>query len=246
MEDRGRGVYQSWGKSSEFLPEERFLAGPRSRISEFLRALHICGEFVKGFRAFHFVGPCVTVFGSARFDEQHEYYQLARLMGQKISKLGFTVMTGGGPGVMEAANRGARDNGGPSVGCNIKLPKEQQPNPYLDTWTEFNHFFVRKVMLLKYSCAFVAMPGGFGTMDEIFETATLIQTGKIKNFPLILMGKEFWAPLLEFLHSRFLANHTIGPGDLSFITVTDCQDEAIERIREWTARNSHAWPRKKK
>jgi uncharacterized protein (TIGR00730 family) len=142
----------------------------------------------------------VTVFGSARFTEEHMYYALAREIGQQLARAGFTVMTGGGPGIMEVANRGAKEAGGYSVGCNIELPQEQKPNPYLDRWVTFRHFFVRKLMLVKYSYAFIALPGGFGTLDEIFETATLIQTHKIKDFPLVLVGKDYWRPLLDFLH----------------------------------------------
>jgi uncharacterized protein (TIGR00730 family) len=147
---------------------------------ELIRVLRIMVEFVRGFRALHFVGPCVTVFGSARFKEDHPYYALGREVGRELARAGFTVMTGGGPGIMEAANRGAKEVGGRSVGCNIELPAEQKPNQYLDRFITFHHFFVRKVMLVKYSYAFVALPGGFGTLDEIFETATLVQTGKIR------------------------------------------------------------------
>src|SRR5581483_5005060 len=156
-------------------------------------------DLFRGLRALHFLERCVTVFGSARFAEDHPYYKLARHVGSELAIAGFTVMTGGGPGVMEAANRGAHEAGGVSVGCNIELPHEQKPNPYLDLFVEFRYFFVRKVMLVKYSTAFVVMPGGFGTMDEIFETATLIQTGKIRGFPVVLMGKEYWAPLVTLI-----------------------------------------------
>ena len=166
---------------------------------------------MRGFRKLHFVGPCVTVFGSARFTADHAYYVLAREVGQRLARAGFTVMTGGGPGIMEAANRGAKEAGGYSVGCNIELPQEQKPNPYLDRWITFRHFFVRKLMLVKYSYAFIALPGGFGTLDEIFETATLIQTDKIKDFPLVLVGKEYWRPLLDFLRDRLVEAKTIDP-----------------------------------
>ncbi len=163
-------------------PQERFfLEGPRSRGSEFWSVLTIARELVRGFRALHFVGPCVSVFGSARFREDHPYYALARSVGQMLARMGFTVMTGGGPGIMEAANRGAKDEGGISVGCNIVLPQEQKINAYLDRWVTFRYFFVRKVMLVKYSYAFVVMPGGIGTMDELFEAVTLIQTRKIES-----------------------------------------------------------------
>jgi uncharacterized protein (TIGR00730 family) len=218
-----------WGKVPSHESEIRFLEGPDKRSFELMRAVRIFFEFIYGFRALHFIGPCVTVFGSARFDEKHENYELAREMGRRIARAGFTVMTGGGPGIMEAANRGARDVGGRSVGCNIVLPKEQQPNPYLDSWLTFRYFFVRKVMLVKYSYAFVVMPGGFGTMDEIFETATLIQTGKIKNFPIVLMGVDYWKPLRDLL-AHMLAMRTIDAADLDRLVFTDSPDEAMDVI----------------
>jgi uncharacterized protein (TIGR00730 family) len=221
-----------WGKDSEPTEEIQLLHGPQRRGIELGRAFRIFLEFLRGFRALHFVGPCVTVFGSARFPEGHPYYELAREVGRALARAGFTVMTGGGPGIMEAANRGAREVRGPSVGCNIELPREQQPNPYVDRFITFRHFYVRKVMLVKYSYAFVALPGGFGTLDEIFECATLIQTGKIRDFPLVLMGRDYWRPLLEFLDSRLLAEKTIDPPDLARLVVTDSVPEAVELIRE--------------
>jgi uncharacterized protein (TIGR00730 family) len=187
---------------------------------------------MRGFRALHFVGPSVTVFGSARFKEGHRYYELGREVGSKLSLAGFTVMTGGGPGIMEAANRGAKDVGGRSIGCNIELPVEQKPNPYLDHWITFRHFFVRKLMLVKYSYAFIALPGGFGTLDEIFETATLIQTGKINQFPLVLMGREFWRPMLEFLRGPLLTESTIDPADCDRFLVTDSAEEAVRSVTD--------------
>jgi hypothetical protein len=186
---------------------------------------------LRGFRAFHFVGPCVTVFGSARFTEEHRYYELGREVGRLLAQAGFAVLTGGGPGIMEAANRGAREARGRSLGCNIVLPREQEPNPYLDQWITFRYFFVRKVMLVKYSYAFIALPGGFGTLDEIFETATLIQTGKIQEFPLVLMGEDYWHPLLSFLNERLLKEGTISPEDLKRLTVTDSPETAVEGVR---------------
>src|SRR5436853_2024367 len=199
----------------------RFLRGPQRRSFELVRAARIFVELIRGFRALHFVGPCVTVFGSARFAEDHPYYRLGREVGALLARAGFTVMTGGGPGIMEAANRGAKEVGGRSIGCNIELPREQRPNPYLDRWITFRHFFVRKVMLVKYSYAFIALPGGFGTLDEIFETATLMQTDKIKQFPLVLMGRSYWQPLLDFFQNRLLAEHTIDAEDTKRILVTD-------------------------
>lgn len=227
---------KTWVKP--FHPDERsFLAGPLSRGEEFLRACRIFAEFIKGFRALHFVGPCVTVFGSARFPEDHPYYDLARRVGRMVAELELTVMTGGGPGIMEAANRGAREAGGRSLGCNITLPKEQQPNPYLDKWIEFRYFFVRKVMLVKYSYAFIALPGGYGTLDEIFETVTLVQTQKIRNFPIVLMGVSFWTPLIQFLRDKMLAMGTIGHGDLDLLILTDSPDEAMEHIKRGVEAN---------
>lgn len=210
--------------------DKRFLEGPRSRLDEALRVLRIGREFVYGFRRLHFVGPCVTVFGSARFPDDNEHYLRGVEVGERLAKAGFTVMTGGGPGIMEAANRGARKVGGRSVGCNILLPFEQKPNPYLDLSLEFRYFFVRKVMLAKYSYAFVAMPGGFGTLDELFEVATLVQTGKIERFPIVLMGREFWTPMLDFFRDRLIAEGTISPGDPDLLFVTDSAGEAVEHI----------------
>jgi hypothetical protein len=191
----------------------------------------IMRELLRGFRALHFVGPCVTVFGSARFKEDHPYYALARDVGSRLAKIGFTVMTGGGPGIMEAANRGAREAGGRSVGCNIVLPTEQKPNPYLDRWVTLRYFFVRKVMLVKYSYAFVVMPGGVGTLDELFEATVLIQTKKILSFPVVLMGKEYWASLEDLLR-QMVAAGTIGQSDLDLLLLTDSVDEAMQHIEK--------------
>ena len=221
-----------WGKGSRSGLDRALLAGPRSRREEFARAVRIFFECIKGFRALHFTGPCVTVFGSARFAEDHRYYQLAREVGRALAEEGFAVMTGGGPGVMEAANRGAKEAGGHSIGCNIKLPMEQVPNPYLDKFIEFNYFFVRKVMLVKYSNAFVVLPGGFGTMDELFEVGTLIQTGKVQRFPVVVMGQDYFRPLTRFVRDTMVAEGTIDAVDLQLFTATDDPVEAIERIRE--------------
>jgi hypothetical protein len=213
-------------------PEVRFLEGPQQRSYELLRATRIFFETLRGFRALHFAGPCVTVFGSARFDDAHPYYGLGREVGGLLARAGFTVMTGGGPGIMEAANRGAKEAGGRSLGCNIELPLEQMPNPYLDRWITFRYFFVRKLMLVKYSYAFIALPGGFGTLDEIFECATLIQTGKIKEFPLILMGKDFWRPMLDFMSERLIKERTIDAMDMERFLVTDSPEEAVASITD--------------
>lgn len=211
--------------------ERGFLDGPKSRSEEFMTLFRVVGDFLRGFRGLHFVGPCVTVFGSARTPVGSRYYELAREMGSAVARLGFTVMTGGGPGIMEAANRGAREAGGCSVGCNIKLPQEQAPNPYLDREVTMRYFFVRKVLLIKYSYAFVVMPGGAGTLDELFEAMTLIQTGKLSNFPVILMGTEYWKHQLEML-GTMVKEGTISPGDLDLIYATDSVEEAISHIRE--------------
>jgi uncharacterized protein (TIGR00730 family) len=212
--------------------ERYFLEGPQHRRSELAMLWRIAREFYYGFRKLHFVGPCITVFGSARFKEDHPFYNLGVEVGAAISNLGFTVMTGGGPGIMEAANRGARQAGGKSIGCNILLPFEQQPNPYLDLMLEFRYFFVRKVMLLKYSYGFVVLPGGVGTMDETFEALTLIQTGKVQDFPVVLMGKEYYQPLIAFLN-HMLAAGTISAKDLDLVIVTDSVQEAIEHLESY-------------
>jgi uncharacterized protein (TIGR00730 family) len=213
--------------------EERyFLEGPQPRQTELRFILKILWEFIKGFRALHFVGPCVTVFGSARFKEGHPYYEQARAVGQALTGLGFTVMTGGGPGIMEAANRGAKEADGISVGCNIQLPFEQAPNPYLDRWVTIRYFFVRKVILLKYSYAFVVMPGGIGTMDELFEALTLIQTKMVRDFPVVLIGKDYWLPMMDFL-KKMVTEKTISPTDLDLLLLTDSIDEAMAHIQKY-------------
>lgn len=221
-----------WGKGTRSDQEGQFLRGPRSRTSEFFRACRIFGEVIRGFRALHFTGPCVTVFGSARFEEDHRYYAMGREVGRRLAESGFAVMTGGGPGVMEAANRGCREAGGFSIGCNIKLPREQEPNPYLDKFVEFNYFFVRKVMLVKYSSAFVVLPGGFGTMDELFEVGTLIQTGKVDRFPVVVMGRDFYRPLADFVRDTMVGEGTIDASDLRLFSATDDPSEAVDRILE--------------
>lgn len=195
------------------------------------RSLRIWRQFRRGFSALGGVRNCVTFFGSARFERDNPYYQLAYRTAHEIGKAGFPVMTGGGPGIMEAANRGAKDAGALSIGCNIRLPTEQAPNPYTDISLSFEHFFVRKVMLLKYSRAFVLLPGGFGTMDEIFEVATLIQTGKICDFPLVLMGGEYWKNLRPFLDQTMLEHRAIDERDLDFIKTTDDPLEALDIVK---------------
>jgi uncharacterized protein (TIGR00730 family) len=219
-------------KTSEF----RFLEGPRARWKEFRYALDVFFEFIKGFRALHFVGPCVTVFGSARFKEDSQHYKDARELSSRIAEMGFTILTGGGPGIMEAANRGAKDVGGASVGCNIVLPHEQKGNPYLDKYVNFKYFFVRKTLLIKYSYAFVICPGGFGTLDEFFEALTLIQTGKIEEFPVVIFGSEYHHHIVEHVKMMVEAK-TISLKDPSLFLVTDSIAEAAAFIEEKTNGN---------
>lgn len=211
--------------------DRRMLEGPRSRTRELITLLRVMRDFVRGFRVLHFVGPCVTVFGSARTRENDPNYQLARQTGAAIARLGFTVMTGGGPGIMEAANRGAKDAGGRSVGCNIELPFEQRPNAYLDRCVTIHYFFVRKTLLVKYSYAFVVFPGGAGTVDELFEALTLIQTRKIESFPIVVIGTDYWREMIGFLGKMARAG-TISPEDLQLIYATDSVEEAVAHIRE--------------
>ncbi len=206
--------------------DEIFLEGPRSRLAEFFTLLRVMRDFLRGFRTLHFVGPCVTVFGSARIRPNDPHYELARKMGAAIARLGFTVITGGGPGIMEAANRGAKQAGGRSVGCTIELPSEQPTNVYLDRCVRMHYFFARKTLLIKYSYAFVVMPGGAGTLDELFEALTLIQTGKIKNFPIVIMGTDYWKELLYFI-DKMAQRGMIAAGDLSLIYATDSVDCSV-------------------
>ncbi|MFC1492007.1 TIGR00730 family Rossman fold protein [Nitrospinota bacterium] len=209
--------------------EHVFLEGPTSRKSEWAFLFRMARDLLRGFRVFRLMGPCITVFGSARIGEDHPYYELSRRAGRSLAELGFTVMTGGGPGLMEAANRGAKEAGGRSVGCNIDLPFEQEPNPYLDRWVTINYFFIRKVFLFKYSYGFIGLPGGAGTMDEIFEAVTLIQTKKIANFPIVLMGEKYWGPLIVLL-KQMAEEGTISESDLGLFLVTDSVEEAIAHI----------------
>ncbi|HEY4156056.1 MAG TPA: TIGR00730 family Rossman fold protein [Puia sp.] len=213
-----------------------YLEGPQSRGFELRFALRVFGQIIMGNRALYFVGPCITVFGSARFREDNAYYEAAREFGKRIAAMGFTVMTGGGPGIMEAANRGAFENGGPSVGCNIRLPFEQLPNRYMHKWITFDYFFVRKGMMLKYSYAFIVMPGGFGTMDEFFSTLTLIQTKSITQFPMVLFGKDFYKPLMDTIE-LMKREGTISEEDLSLVLFTDDINEAMGHISNYISRN---------
>jgi len=221
-----------------------FLEGPKPRLKELGFAWHIFRQFISGFRTLHFVGPCVTVFGSARFGENHKYYQAAMAFGRGIAKLGLTTMTGGGPGIMEAANRGAFEAGGKSVGCNIKLPFEQKPNPYVQTSITFNYFFIRKVLMVKYSYAFVIMPGGFGTMDEFFETITLIQTNTINHFPIVIYDKAYYQPMMDYL-KVMVDEGTISAEDLNLFLLTDDVEEGLQHIHRHLRANYATKPHKR-
>ncbi len=228
-------------KSSETPPAIKakrplYLDGPQSRSFELNFAWKVFKQILEGNRALYFVGPCITVFGSARFRENNPYYKIAREFGKRIAQIGFTVMTGGGPGIMEAANRGAFENGGKSVGCNIRLPMEQQPNRYMQKWITFDYFFLRKAMLLKYSYAFIIMPGGFGTLDEMFNTLTLIQTKSLTRFPVVLFGKSYYQNLVEMIR-KMIAEETILQEDLDLLLITDDVDEAMNHINTYISSN---------
>lgn len=224
--------------------EHVYLEGPKSRGYELQFAWKVFKEFITAFRTLHFVGPCITVFGSARFKEDHEHYICAREFGKRIAELGFTTLTGGGPGIMEAANRGAFENGGMSVGCNIKLPFEQSHNQYMQRWMTFDFFFTRKTILIKYSYAFIIMPGGFGTMDELFETLTLVQTKTITGFPVVLFSKAFYEPLMDVLH-HMAEKGTISEEDMSLVLLTDDVGEAMDHVRKYLQQNYKIKPRRR-
>jgi len=217
------------------LPDRTLLSGPSSRIKDLMTLFRVCVDMLKAFRVLHFVGPCVTIFGSARVGAGSRYYEMARRMGQESSRLGFTVMTGGGPGIMQAANQGAYEVGGRSVGVNIELPFEQHLNPYVHRSLTMRHFFTRKVVLVKYSYAFIVMPGGAGTLDEMFETMTLIQTGKLKGFPIILMGKDYWKPLMDFVY-RMADEGMISHEDPELIFFTDDVEDAVAHLQRHAVR----------
>jgi uncharacterized protein (TIGR00730 family) len=204
------------------------------------RALRILAEFVDGFDALAGLGPAITVFGSARVDPGTPAYERAREIGRRLAEAGYAVITGGGPGVMEAANRGCQEGGGMSVGCNIELPHEQAINAYVDLGVEFRYFFARKTMFVKYADGFVILPGGFGTMDELFESLTLIQTGKIRHFPVVLVGSEFYAGLLDWIKAKLQAEGMISPGDLDLIKVTDDPEEVVRLVQEGSRRRIEA------
>jgi uncharacterized protein (TIGR00730 family) len=239
LDDWERGWLEHWSKAGTAgyeLPktgaqgaEAAFLTEVRTPEKEMARLERVQNEFVRAFKALYEIGPAVTVFGSARFKTNHSYYKLAREVGRELALAGFATLTGGGPGIMEAANRGAFEAGGTSYGLNIILPHEQAPNPYVQKTVDFNYFFTRKVMLIKYSCAFIVMPGGLGTLDELFEAATLVQCKKIGPFPLVLMGAEFWKGLKTW--GRHLMDHGVfRQEELGFGRITDSPREAVELI----------------
>jgi uncharacterized protein (TIGR00730 family) len=241
-----KGLKNTMVEQEKIVPakEHVYLDGPKSRGYELAFAFRVFTQFIKGFRALHFMGPCITVFGSARFKPDSIYYAQAEDFGKRIADLGFTTMTGGGPGIMEAANKGAFENGGQSIGCNIQLPFEQHVNPYVHKSVTFEHFFVRKVLLIKYSYAFIIMPGGFGTMDEFFETLTLVQTKTLTQFPIVLFGKEFYKELMDTMYDM-AKRGTISTEDMNLVLLTDDPAEAIEHIRHYIMTNYKIRPRKK-
>ncbi len=216
-------------------PDQSLLSGPRSRLHDLATIFRVGRDFLRAFRVLHFAGPCVTIFGSARTIPGTTYYELASKMGKACAELGFTVMTGGGPGIMEAGNKGAFEAGGRSIGVNIELPFEQHLNPYVHRSVTMRYFFTRKTVLVKYSYAFIVLPGGAGTLDEMFETMTLIQTGKLRNFPIILMGKDYWRPLMDFVY-KMAEEGTISPEDPDLIFFTDDVEEAKAHLQRLAVR----------
>jgi uncharacterized protein (TIGR00730 family) len=221
--------------------DEQFLKRHPAKRPDFVdsdpwRALRILAEFVEGFDALAAVGPAVTIFGSARMGPGTSQYELARDIARKLAESGFAIITGGGPGVMEAANRGCREGGGLSVGCNIELPHEQDLNPYVDLGVEFRYFFARKTMFVKYADAFVIMPGGFGTLDELFESLTLIQTGKVRDFPVVLVGRAYWQGLIDWMRAVQLPAGAIAESDIDLLKLTDDPDEVVSIVRAYAAR----------
>lgn len=225
-------------KKEKIIPSTRnfYMDSPKARVKELRFAIRVFREFIRAFRTFHFVDPCITVFGSARFKEGNPYYEAAMKFGEKIAELGFTTITGGGPGIMEAANRGAFNKKGISIGCNVKLPFEQKLNPWTNKSLTFDHFFIRKVIMVKYSYAFIILPGGFGTMDEFFETLTLVQTRTITKFPIVLYGVSYFQPLIAYLH-LMAKQHTIAKEDLDLVLLTDDINQAMEHIRKYVLSN---------
>ncbi len=211
--------------------ERNFLRSLRSHDEELASAGRVFIELLHAETELKGLGKCVTVFGSARFPEDHPYYKLARETGRLLALEGYSVVTGGGPGIMEAANRGAKEGGGTSIGCNIRLPEEQKPNPYVDKFVEFEHFFVRKVMLVKLSTGFAVFPGGFGTLDEVFEALTLMQTKKIESFPVVVLGDDFWDSMRSFIRDSMLRQGTVDEADLQLLSVAETPREAVDIIK---------------
>ncbi len=232
----GRGMARTEDEALLRRPTER----PDFLDSDPWRSLRILSEFVEGFDALASVGPAVSVFGSARTKSNHRYYRQARQLGRRLAEAGYAVITGGGPGIMAAANRGCQDGGGLSIGCNIELPLEQGLNPYVDLGVEFRYFFARKVMFVKYADAFVIFPGGYGTLDELFEALTLIQTHKVQDFPVILMGTDYWTGMIEWIRGSLLAEAAINPEDVDLLRLTDDPEEAVTIIGAYQDRHRAA------
>lgn len=230
MSEQSNGQPSAAERDAQFREERYFLEGPRSRVRELFFLLKIAWDFIRGFRIFHFSPPCIAVFGSARVQPDTPHFDLAVKMGAGIARMGFAVMTGGGPGIMEAASRGAREAGGIALGCNIRLPMEQRPNPYLNKYFTSRFFFVRKVLMFKYSYGYVIMPGGIGTLDELFEALTLIQTKKVLDFPVVLFGSHYWEPVSDMLE-RMLEEKMVAPGDLELFLITDNIEDALGHLR---------------
>ena len=218
--------------------DERFLVrrpSPDFLETDTWRALRILSEFVEGFDAMARVGPAITVFGSARTRPEDPVYELARTIARRLAEAGYAIITGGGPGTMEAANRGCREGGGLSVGCNIELPHEQGMNAYVDLGVEFRYFFARKTMFVKYADGFVILPGGFGTLDELFEALTLIQVGKVRHFPVVLVGRDYWAGLLDWIRDTLVTRGAVDATDLDLLRVTDDPDEVVGLVKAYAA-----------
>jgi uncharacterized protein (TIGR00730 family) len=232
--ERRRGAVVVRGQRGRRRTEDEELLRTRPAVpfreTDTWRTLRILGEFVEGFDALAEIGPAVTIFGSARVGRRNRYYAAARKVAQRLAEEGFAIITGGGPGIMEAANRGAKDGGGLSIGCNIELPFEQGLNEYIDLGMEFRYFFVRKTMFVKYAEGFVIFPGGFGTLDELFEALTLIQTGKVEHFPVVLYGKDYWGGLLGWIREKPLYEEKVSPEDLDLLTITNDVEEACQAI----------------
>jgi len=224
---------QRLGRDGTVTEDQRLLErrpAPAFLDSDPWRALRILSEFVEGFDAMASVGPAITIFGSARTRPGEPRYELAREIGRKLAEAGFAIITGGGPGTMEAANRGCQEGGGLSVGCNIELPHEQSLNPYVDLGIEFRYFFARKTMFVKYADGFVILPGGFGTLDELFESLTLIQVGKVRHFPVVLVGRAYWSGLLDWIHETSMSAGAVSEADLDLIRLADDPDEVVALI----------------